>query len=287
MPDKNKFTKLTDVVTDHLTSIQDALREYQDEETVAKDSVSNQMQALLARVRSIEEEADHTRDLLEAEKHKSNHDKLTSLPNRAAYEERAFHELRRFKRYHRSLTLAVCDIDFFKTINDRFGHQAGDKALKLIAKVIVSRMRTVDFVARLGGEEFVFIMPETTDKQALGVLEKVRKAVAAIPFRVKNETFQITTSFGVSEFVSDDTMDSVFERADKALYEAKSSGRNRCCIESKKPKSRSGTSDLPGGSRPSSIAYQGSGTTNIGGAESSTNIAPISASVSSISFHKL
>ena len=128
---KSKFAKLSMGVSDHLSSIQNALREFEATESPAEsDSVSDQLQALLTRVRAIELEAERTKELLEAEKHKSKHDSLTGLPNREAYNERAFHELRRFKRYYRPLTLAVCDIDYFKKINDQFGHQAGDKALK-------------------------------------------------------------------------------------------------------------------------------------------------------------
>lgn len=232
MVKKNDFSQLTEVVCDHLTSIQDALRAYQKTEPAEGGSVSEELQTLLARVRAIESEADRTRDLLETERHKSNHDELTGLPNRAAYNERAFHELRRFKRYHRPLTLAVCDIDHFKNINDKFGHQAGDKALTILAKFIQQKIREVDFVARLGGEEFVLILPETTEKHAFRVLDKVRQSVANMPFKFNGEPVQITVSFGVSSFVADDTMESAFERADKALYAAKTGGRNQVRIES-------------------------------------------------------
>lgn len=238
MAEKNDFARLTEVVCDHLASIQDALREYQNREYSHDSSVSRQLQSILSRVRDIESEAERTKELLEAERHKSNHDELTGLPNRSAYSERAFHELRRFKRYHRPLTLVVCDIDLFKSINDRYGHSAGDRSLKLIAKFIVSKLRTVDFVARLGGEEFVMLLPETTEHQALQVLDKIRIAVSRIPFKFKKHPFQITLSFGISELVADDTMETAFERADKALYTAKSSGRNQCRIESKQKKKK-------------------------------------------------
>lgn len=232
MVKENDFAKLTEVVCDHLASIQDALRGYQKSDYSQESTISDQLEAVLKRVRSIEVESDRTQELLEAEKHKSNHDELTGLPNRAAYNERAFHELRRFKRYHRPLTLAVCDIDFFKKINDQYGHRAGDKSLALIAKFIASKLRTVDFVARLGGEEFVMILPETSEQQAARVLDKVRDSISKIPFKFNKKPFQITVSFGISQFVADDNMDAVFERADKALYAAKTLGRNQIRIES-------------------------------------------------------
>ncbi|MFL0803171.1 MAG: GGDEF domain-containing protein [Agarilytica sp.] len=230
--EQNEFARLTEVVCDHLASIQDALRAYQKVDIPQDTTVSEQLQAVLARVRLIEKESDQTKDLLQTEKHKSTHDELTGLPNRAAYNERAFHELRRFKRYHRPLSLAVCDIDHFKKINDQYGHRAGDKSLALIAKYLESKFRTVDFVARLGGEEFVMILPETNEEQAARVLDKIRDAIAKIPFKFNKKPFQISVSFGISQFVADDTMESVFERADKALYAAKSNGRNQVRIES-------------------------------------------------------
>ncbi len=232
MGKETDFAKLTEVVCDHLTSIQDALRAYQKFDPSQDSTISDQLETVLRRVRSIEVESDRTKELLEVEKHKSNHDELTGLPNRAAYNERAFHELRRFKRYHRPLSLAVCDIDFFKKVNDQFGHQAGDKSLSLIAKFITAKLRTVDFVARLGGEEFVMILPETTEQQAARVLDKIRDSISKMPFKFNNKPLQITVSFGISQFVADDTMESVFERADKALYAAKTHGRNQTRIES-------------------------------------------------------
>lgn len=232
----SKFSELEDVVADHLTSIKDALRDYQVQNKNDKNSVSEQLETLLSRVRSIEAEALKTKEALEAERHKSHHDNLTGLYNRAAYAERSFHEIRRFKRYHRPLSLAVCDIDLFKAVNDKFGHQIGDKILKIVAKILQDRLRNVDFIARLGGEEFVIIMPETKVRQGKVVLEKIRRSLEKMPFKTKGESFIITVSFGITELTAGDTMDSAFERADRALYEAKSSGRNRTCIEEAKDK---------------------------------------------------
>ena len=195
------------------------------------DSLAEQMEKLSKKIRSVEAESERTKSLLDEERRRANLDTLTQLPNRSAYNERAFHELRRFKRYHRPLSLAVCDIDFFKRVNDKFGHRSGDKALKVIAKAICQNVRKVDFVARLGGEEFVLILPETTGEDAFKVLEKVRKYVASIPFKFKQDLIPITISFGITQFEADDSMESVFERADKALYMAKKSGRNRSQLQ--------------------------------------------------------
>ncbi len=229
-----RFDTLAGVVSDHLTSIQDALREYQTEDKSSDIPVSEQLEALLKRVRGIEAEAEQTKRLLKSERHRSNHDNLTGLHNRAAYNERAFLELRRNKRYHRPLSLAVCDIDFFKSVNDRFGHRVGDRVLRIIARVIAIRLRKTDFIARLGGEEFVILMPETYSAEAYKVLDKIRKMVKKIPLKAKGTGFNVTISFGMTELVADDSMDTAFERADKALYRAKTSGRDSCEMELKK-----------------------------------------------------
>lgn len=220
-------------VTDHLSAIHSALGDYQ---SSRKESLSltDQLRTLLERVHVIESESKKTKELLEEERHKATHDTLTGLPNREAYNERAFHEYQRYKRYCRPLTLAVCDIDHFKKINDSFGHQAGDKVLKLIAKVVQTRLRKVDFIARYGGEEFVILLPETTASQAYKVLDKIRAAVGKTPFRFKSSPVQITISFGITEFEAEDAVEEAFERADNALYTAKKKGRNCCVIKSDK-----------------------------------------------------
>jgi diguanylate cyclase len=222
---------LKDEVTDHLSYIHSALEEFRSSRQ-APVSLSDELKQLVSRVQSIESESKKTKAALEEQRHKATHDALTGLPNREAYNERAFHELERFKRYGRPLSMAVCDIDYFKKINDTYGHQAGDKVLKLIAKLISTRLRNVDFAARFGGEEFVILMPETEPNQAQSVLEKIRKVIGKTPFRFKESPVQITISFGIVGFTENDSVESAFERADKALYKAKEEGRNRCVIAS-------------------------------------------------------
>ncbi len=224
----DQVDELKQEVTGHINYIADALKEFKAQRS---ESLTDRLQSLVNQVQNIERESQRTQEALEEQRHKATHDPLTGLPNREAYSERAYHEMQRFKRYCRPLTLAICDIDYFKKINDSYGHQAGDKVLKLIAKVVSTRLRKVDFIARFGGEEFVLLMPETTAEQAFKVLDKIRSAVGNTPFRFKEDPVQITISFGMSAFVQEDTLESVFERADKALYKAKSEGRNRCIIE--------------------------------------------------------
>jgi diguanylate cyclase len=151
---------------------------------------------------------------------------LTQLPNREAYNQRLDQELDRWQRYQRPMVLAVADVDHFKRINDGFGHLAGDKVLRVIAKILRKRLRKTDFVARYGGEEFIVLLPETTMEQAIPVLDSVRQAIANCPFHFRETPVSITMSFGVSAPGKDETSGALFERADKALYAAKNSGRN-------------------------------------------------------------
>ncbi|VUD64672.1 putative diguanylate cyclase YdaM [Thalassocella blandensis] len=218
-------------VKDHLTAIQRAVEDFNHErqQDADKSTMEEQLKALQHRLHTIESESEKTKDLLEEQRYKATHDPLTGLPNREAYNERSYQELQRFKRYCRPLTMAVCDIDHFKKINDDYGHQAGDKIIKLIGKILSTRLRKVDFVGRYGGEEFVILLPETTPKQGLDVLDKVRALIAKTPFRFKDSPVQITISFGLAEFTAEDKVDNVFERADRALYRAKKQGRN-CCV---------------------------------------------------------
>lgn len=221
---------LKQAVSSHLDIIADALCDYRKvHQQEGGASLSDELKQLLEKVEAIEHESSKTKEMLEAERHRATHDALTGLPNREAYNERAFHEQQRFLRYSHNLSLSVCDIDFFKKVNDTYGHQAGDKVLKLIAKVISTRLRKVDFVARYGGEEFVILLPETLPSQAKLVLDKIRRAVSEAAFRFKDTPVKISISFGITGFVSEDTVESAFARADKALYEAKSAGRD-CCV---------------------------------------------------------
>lgn len=191
-------------------------------------SISQQIKQLLNQVENLEKEAQLTYARLSEQKQKAQQDSLTALPNRDAYQERSDFEFKRWQRYQNPLALAVVDIDHFKKINDSFGHQVGDKVLKLVSNSIRKRLREVDFMARYGGEEFVILLPQTPAPVALQMLDKLRGAVAATGFHYKNQPVKITVSIGVSEFTEGDTVDGVFERADKALYEAKAAGRNVC-----------------------------------------------------------
>jgi diguanylate cyclase len=219
------LAQLKDQVKSRLGNIRQALDHFQQSEQ-QQNQLASQLEALGNKVKLMETEAERNRTVLEKQRHRALHDPLTELPNREYYNERSAYEFQRWQRYGRPLTLAVLDIDHFKKINDTHGHQAGDRVLKVIGRSIAKRLREVDFFCRYGGEEFLALMPETSVAEALPVLEKIRASIAGAAFNYKEEPLSITLSIGLTEFVEGDDIDSAFARADAALYQAKSGGRN-------------------------------------------------------------
>jgi len=155
-------------------------------------------------------------------------DVLTQIPNRLAYDQRLNEEHKRWRRFGQPVCIAAWDIDRFKQVNDVYGHKAGDKVLRIVAECLASRMRLTDFVARYGGEEFVMILVGTTLEAAVQVANEVRESVASLGFHFRGAPVSVTVSCGISEFREGDNLDDAFERADAALYRAKSGGRNIC-----------------------------------------------------------
>ncbi|MEI7796011.1 MAG: GGDEF domain-containing protein [Methylococcaceae bacterium] len=156
-------------------------------------------------------------------------DTLTGLPNRNAYNQRIKDELARYKRYQMPLSLAILDIDYFKSINDTLGYKFGDRVLMLTASVLQEYKRDTDFIARFSGEKFVMVLPNTTQDVALILIDELREIMANTGFNSNGKGVPVTISCGLTDVTEDDTEDSVFERANQALCEAKNTGRNRCC----------------------------------------------------------
>lgn len=204
-----------------------------DREQFDKDeqvSLMELLSGMKSKLASLERETETYKQRLLEQKYHSYRDSLTQVPNRNAYNERVELEFRRWKRHKQPLSLAVVDVDHFKKINDNFGHAAGDKTLQVIAQSISKCLRATDFFARWGGEEFVVLLPQTSLEHVRKPLEAIRKQIQRIPFKFKDKSVSITASVGATEFIPGDTIATVFERADQALYEAKNAGRNRCII---------------------------------------------------------
>jgi diguanylate cyclase (GGDEF)-like protein len=151
-------------------------------------------------------------------------DPLTGALNRHSFFEVAGREIARSARYAHPLAVVMFDADHFKQLNDRRGHAAGDEALRTIVRVARRELRRVDTLARVGGEEFAVVLPETPIEAATRVTERLRQAIADEPL---SDGERVTISAGVVAWSKDDSLDTTLGRADKAMYEAKHAGRNR------------------------------------------------------------
>lgn len=159
-------------------------------------------------------------------------DDLTGLHNRRHFIMRFAEELQRAKRYRYPLSCLMFDVDFFKNINDQFGHLVGDEILVDLASIFRNSVRTVDFIARYGGEEFVVLLPQTDTDGAMQVAEKIRTTLAGRIFVIDDVIIKVTVSVGITCWDMDPsvTEDDLLRQADKALYFAKRCGRNQSQI---------------------------------------------------------
>jgi len=155
-------------------------------------------------------------------------DALTGIPNRLALDEAMEREYQRFLRYGTPFTLIYADIDYFKSINDRFGHLIGDHALRWFAGRLQLALRRTDLVGRYGGEEFLILLSATRLEEGAALAEQLRGYLLGERFPESGQA--ITASFGVAEICADGTPESLLDRADRAMYRAKQEGRNRVVI---------------------------------------------------------
>ncbi len=174
------------------------------------------LSSMQSRINTLQQQTSVYKKKLAEQAIQSRTDPLTRLPNRQAYNERLEAAFTKFKENGDLLAVAVVDIDHFKSINDRFGHAAGDKTLQVVSKFLKQSLSENDFIGRWGGEEFVML----------------RTKLAAMPFKFKQEKVKITASFGATCFNDNDTTETVFERADEYLYKAKRNGRNLVVTDS-------------------------------------------------------
>jgi diguanylate cyclase (GGDEF)-like protein len=161
-------------------------------------------------------------------------DRKTNLYNHGYFQNRLIEEIERTERYGSDLALMILDLDHFKKVNDTHGHVMGDEVLVRIAKTIQEQVRSFDIPARFGGEEFCVILPETNEKSAVIVAERLREQIGKLVFNAKKGTFSVTVSIGISTFrPSSNITDDIFiEQADKSLYYAKQHGRNQVVVYS-------------------------------------------------------
>jgi len=227
MQGSNDLQQLKSNVSSQLMNIVKSVDLFKEKEESRERRLQERYLQLQERLEQMEVQTQQMKVHVEAERQKALTDSLTSLPNRAGYDKKIIAEFDRWKRYGQVFSIAVADLDLFKRINDSYGHQAGDKVLRLIATILTRQCRSTDSVSRYGGEEFVILMPGTTAEQGAAAVDKIRHAVETSPFNFHGQPVQITLSAGIAEVRPDDSVEAIFDRADKALYEAKHLGRNR------------------------------------------------------------
>ncbi len=213
-----------------LTARQDRESCVQAFETGAVDYITKPFHRLelLARVRThlrLKDISDRLQASLHAVEHLARTDALTGILNRRSLFEFAEHQFKRAQRYGHPFAVIIFDIDHFKAVNDDYGHLAGDRVLKTVTTMVQSQIRTMDCFGRYGGEEFVLVLPDSDHRAGSILSDRLRKDLANLPIHPIERP--ITASFGVAAYEpQDDHIDTLFNRADQALYHAKQSGRN-------------------------------------------------------------
>jgi diguanylate cyclase len=221
---------MRDQVSLRLDAINGHLHEFRGREESRIKTYRERVGRMRSRIRELERESHSLHLSLQEEQRLAMIDALTGIPNRAAYDDRIEQEFRRWKRFGRTVSILAWDIDRFKGINDAYGHKAGDRVLRVFGQQLAKHVRETDFVARYGGEEFVMLLVGSSPAEAHTVADKIRVEISQLGFHFHDKPVTVTASCGITNFIAEDTPDAAFDRADRALYQAKESGRNRCVI---------------------------------------------------------
>ena len=216
------------LVANRLEAVASRVREFRAHQESRFVAHAARIERMRTRIIELEKETVELHRGLAAERRHARTDVLTGVANRAALDERLLEEIERRKRFATPVSLLVWDIDHFKKINDEYGHRSGDAVLREVARSLAARKRATDHLARFGGEEFVMLLVGTALSEAQRVAESLREAVAAMKFGFRGTPVRVTVSCGITELKDSDDPQTVFDRADAALYRAKEAGRN-CC----------------------------------------------------------
>ncbi len=222
----DNLKKLKSAVFGKIENINKGIDQKREQDMIHLKEQETTLEQMSSRISGIKKEAKEIKKKAEEIELQSLRDQLTGLYNRKAYDQKVVETLANLRRYDVPASLMFCDIDFFKKINDSFGHKVGDLALKKLASLLKEKLRVNDFISRYGGEEFAIILPHTSLKDAEKAGDGARSYIDNAMFSYKNRNIPLKISVGISVFRKDDTVESVMERADNALYLAKNSGRN-------------------------------------------------------------
>ena len=216
------------LVLSRLASIRSALEEKRRSEALRQERLKEEMQSLNRNLSRMKKEADQVHEKRKALEKAVLIDSLTGVANRRALKERIKNEMYRFQRYNQLFSLIVFDVDRFKSINDQHGHWAGDRCLKEIVKRIKPILRETDLIGRWGGDEFMLIFPATCLESAVTVADRLRKLIQNTRLVYHKNEISLTVSVGVTQILDvDQSIETVFNRADKAMYNSKKAGGNR------------------------------------------------------------
>jgi diguanylate cyclase len=190
--------------------------------------VNGRAERMRTRIVELERETNDLHSRLDSEKQGARVDPLTGIANRKSFEERFAHEIAQKPRAELAVVMLLWDLDNFKLINDSYGHRAGDRVLQSVAACFMAAVRENDFVARIGGEEFVMLLGGAKIAPAMLIANEVRSAVEGLRFHFRGVPVRVTVSCGLTELKENDVADAAFDRADRALYRAKHGGKNLC-----------------------------------------------------------
>jgi diguanylate cyclase len=211
-----------------LDNVARELREFRDKEAQRHAEDERRASELTREIAKLKGRTDELSKICAEQEARLMVDSLTGAHSRYAYERRLAEEFQRWQRHAQPLAFSIWDIDLFKRINDSYGHEAGDRLLRGVAELFNRSKRGEDFLARIGGEEFVLLLPMTNLEAANAVAEKLRSTIETAAFRHHGDPVKVTVSAGLTECRAGDTPTAIYERADRALYQAKQQGRNRC-----------------------------------------------------------
>ncbi len=235
-----EFAVFSGGVGDSLTEHIDKMRESEvtndilaikDQIISEANKIKEETQTLKVELEKYKEKTSELTKRLEQTEAEALIDSLTGAYNRNAYNADIVRFIKEFERYKHPFALIVLDIDHFKKVNDTFGHAKGDEILKIVAALVKNTIRETDKIFRYGGEEFVIWMPKVETNTAIQASDKIRRIIEGQKWEAIAKGLEVTASFGISCVKEGDTTTTVFDRADKALYKSKNSGRNQVSFE--------------------------------------------------------
>jgi diguanylate cyclase len=215
-------------ITARLETVARQVLDFRKREENRLQEYTDRTERMRTRIVELEREAQELHTKLDREKHGARLDPLTRLANRKSFDERFAQEVERRSRTDLPVAMLLWDLDNFKVINDTYGHRAGDRVLQRVATCFMAGLSAEDFVARIGGEEFVVLLTGLTAERALAIADQLRASVEALRFHVRGTPVKVTVSCGLTELRATDPVGAAFDRADAALYRAKRSGKNLC-----------------------------------------------------------